>query len=112
MKPQELTMNSEAMVGSLTNIDAALNMTINEMMEQDLSEGTVTLKVKIVLKKAVAPDGEIIWQPKISSKTTAKYGRGFDLTEKAKPGLFAFRNREGKLLIGSNQISMDDLETA
>ena len=36
MKPQELTMNSEAMVGSLTNMDAALNITLGEMMEQDL----------------------------------------------------------------------------
>jgi len=112
MKPQALTMDSEIMEDSRTNLSSALNITLGEMMEQDLSEGTVTLKVKIVLKKAVAPDGEIIWQPKISSKTTAKYGSGFDLTAAAKPGLFAFRNREGKLLIGSNQISMDDLETA
>ena len=112
MKPQSLTMDSEIMAGAKANMDTALQDAIAEMMELDLNEGTVTLKVNILIEKKIAEDGEIIRKPKIASKVSAKYGSKFDLKTDAAPGLVLYKNRDGEILIVSNQISIDDLETA
>ena len=109
MKPQELTINGELFDETRNNLDTAMKILINRMISTGIKKGAVSLKVGIELKEIINDSGEVIRMPDIS------YSVGMGMTEKdtmkgnIQRGLMLKRAACGKLLIGSEQISMDEI---
>lgn len=109
MKPQELTINGELFEETRNNPDMAMKILINRMISTGIKKGAVSLKVGIELKEIINDSGEVIRMPDIS------YSVGMGMTEKdtlkgnLQRGLIMKRSPCGKLMVYTEQISMDEL---
>lgn len=109
MKAQELTINGELFEETRNNLDAAMIILVNRMISTRINKGTVSLKIGIEIKDIINDDGEVIRMPEIS------YNIGMGMTEKdsmkgnLQRGLIMRRSPCGKLMVGTDQISMDEL---
>lgn len=109
MKPQELTINGELFDETRNNLDMAMKILINRMISTGIKKGAVSLKVGIELKEIINDSGEVIRMPDIS------YSVGMGMTEKdtlkgyLQRGLIMKRSPCGKLMVSTEQISMDEL---
>lgn len=109
MKPQTLTINGELFEEFRNNLDASMLILINRMISTKISKGTVSAKIGIELKEYANDDGEICRTPDIT------YSIGMSMSEKdsikgnLQRGLYLRRAPTGRLLIGTDQISMDEL---
>lgn len=109
MKPQELTIGGELFNEFRNNFDIGMRILINRMISTRISKGTVSAKVSIELKECVNDAGEIVRMPEIN------YSIGMGMSEKdsmkgnMQRGLIMKNNGNGKLLIGSSQIDIDEL---
>lgn len=109
MKTQELTINGEMFEELRTNIDVAMKILINRMIATKISKGTVSTRISITMKEFIDDNGEVIRMPEID------YNIGMGMSEKdsmkgnMQRGLVLRRGSGGSLLIGSQQISMDEL---
>lgn len=109
MKPQELTINGELFEETRNNLDMAMKILINRMISTGIKKGAVSLKVGIELKEIINDSGEVIRMPDIS------YSVGMGMTEKdtlkgnLQRGLIMKRSPCGKLMVSTEQISMDEL---
>ena len=109
MKPQELTINGELFDETRNNLDMAMKILINRMISTGIKKGAVSLKVGIELKEIINDSGEVIRMPDIS------YSVGMGMTEKdtlkgnLQRGLIMKRSQCGKLMVSTEQISMDEL---
>ena len=108
MKPHELDINSPVYAGVLEMLGHEINSVITDLVKKDLSEGAVTLKIKIGIMKSPDEDGvlhnTVVFDPKLKSNI----GRSRD----EKLGVGGGRieiDKDGKIIIGTNQISMDEL---
>lgn len=109
MKPQELTINGELFEETRNNLDMAMKILINRMISTGIKKGAVSLKVGIELKEIINDSGEVIRMPDIS------YSVGMGMTEKdtlkgnLQRGLIMKRTPCGRLMVSTEQISMDEL---
>ena len=109
MKPQELSINGELFDETRNNLDTAMKILINRMISTGIKKGAVSLKVGIELKEIINDSGEVIRMPDIS------YSVGMGMTEKdtlkgnLQRGLIMKRSPCGRLMVSTEQISMDEL---
>ena len=108
MKPQELTINGELFEEFRQNFDASMMILVNRMISTRITKGAVNAKIGIEIKEFVDDNGEIVRMPEIN------YNIGMGMTEKEtmkgsmRRGLF-LKRASGKLIVASEQISMDDV---
>lgn len=109
MKPQELSINGELFDETRDNLDMAMKILLNRMISTGIKKGAVSLKVGIELKEIINDNGEVIRMPDIS------YSVGMGMTEKdtlkgnLQRGLIMKRSACGRLMVSTDQISMDEL---
>lgn len=109
MTPQELTINGKLFDEFRNNIDAAMLILINRMISTRINKGTISAKIGIEIKEYANDNGEIVRTPDIS------YSIGMGMSEKdsikgnLQRGLYLRRGSTGRLLIGTDQISMDEI---
>ena len=109
MKTQELTIKGELFDEFNNNVDSAMKLLINRMISTRINKGAVSAKIGIEIKEYIDDNGEVVRMPEIS------YSIGMGMSEKdtlkgnIQRGLMLKRAACGKLLIGSDQISMDEI---
>ena len=109
MKTQELTINGELFEEFRNNFDTAMKILINRMITTRIGKGTVNAKITINMKEFVDDNGEIVRMPEMD------FGIGMGMSEKdsmkgnLRRGLIMKRNAGGRLLVGTDQISMYEL---
>ena len=109
MKTQELTINGEMFDEMRNNLDVAMKILINRMIATRIGKGTVSAKIAITMKEFIDDNGEIVRMPEID------YSIGMGMSEKdsmkgnMQRGLILQRGPTGRLTIGSQQVSMDEL---
>lgn len=108
MAPHELSIDSPVFAGALLMLGDKINDTIKDLIKKDLSIGQVNLKIKIGIMQAPDEDGvfhnTVIFEPKVT--------RRIESSEEEKCGGSGGRieiNKDGQIIIGTNQISMDEL---
>lgn len=109
MKPQELTINGELFEEFRNNFDTAMMILINRMITTRIGKGTVNAKITINMKEFIDDNGEVVRMPEMD------FGIGMGMSEKDSMkgnlhrGLILKRGATGRLLVGTEQISMDEL---
>lgn len=109
MKSQELVIEGELFDEFRGNLNAAMRILINRMIGTKIMKGAVSAKIGIEIKEFVDDNGEIVRMPEIN------YSIGMGMSEKdsmkgnMQRGLILKRTSSGGLLVGSDQISMDEL---
>lgn len=109
MKPQELTINGELFDEFRNNFDMAMKILINRMITTRIGKGTVNAKITINMKEFIDDSGEVVRMPEMD------FGIGMGMSEKdsmkgnLQRGLILRRRASGGLLVGTDQISMDEL---
>ncbi|MBO7709583.1 MAG: hypothetical protein J6S83_03885 [Lachnospiraceae bacterium] len=108
MKPQELTIEGELFEDFRNNFDVAMKILINRMIVTRIGKGTVSAKITINMKEFIDDSGEVVRMPEMDFTI----GMGMSETDKMKgnlhKGLILKRRPTGGLLIGTDQISMDE----
>ncbi len=110
MKAQELTIDSEVFKDTKFIFDDAISHLLRNMIRKDLSEGKLTLTVKITSANIInqetgASEQRMIFEPKINIKIGEKADAKCPITG----GLLAEIDKNGNVLVGSNQIDIDEL---
>ena len=109
MKSQELVIEGELFDEFRGNLNAEMRILINRMIGTKIMKGAVSAKIGIEIKEFVDDNGEIVRMPEIN------YSIGMGMSEKdsmkgnMQRGLILKRTSSGGLLVGSDQISMDEL---
>lgn len=109
MKTQELTINGELFEEFRNNADMAMKILVNRMISTRINKGTVSMKIGIEMKEFIDDNGEMVRMPDIS------YSIGMGMSEKdtlkgnLQRGLMLKRGLNGVLMVGTDQISMDEL---
>ena len=109
MKPQELTINGDLFEEFRNNFDMAMKILINRMITTRIGKGTVTAKITINMKEFIDDNGELVRMPEMD------FGIGMGMSEKDSMkgnlhrGLILKRRAGGGLLIGTDQVTMDEL---
>ena len=109
MKPQELNIESEIFADLRKKFDIAINAVIRNLISKSMGEGTLTAKIKVKLDKHVTSDGEIIWSPVFEPKINIKIGAKGDIECEKAEGLMLKESSDGRHVIGTSQVSMDEL---
>jgi hypothetical protein len=108
MKPQELTINGELFEEFRNNLDVTMKILLNRMIVTRISKGTVSAKITINMKEFIDENGEVVRMPEMD------FGIGMGMSEKdsmkgnIRRGLIMRRGSTGRLLVGTDQISMDE----
>ena len=109
MKPHVLTMDSEALADFREKMDQCLALLVCRMKERKLTEGTLTGKVKVTIREAPDMLGQLHTmmelEPEVSLNMSAK---GKVECEK-QAGMFMQLDEEGRPVIGSCQVDIDEL---
>lgn len=109
MKPQELTINGELFEEFRNNFDIAMKILVNRMITTRIGKGTVNAKITINMKEFIDDNGEVVRMPEMD------FGIGMGMSEKDSMkgnlhrGLILKRCANGRLLIGTEQVSMNEL---
>lgn len=110
MKPQSLDLESEVFDEFRANLDAAIRMTVAQLVQKDLTAGTINTKIDIAIKKEADEEtGEIIYIPTIEPDVKIKFGAKGGLKCKRATGFLMKQKQDGTFLIGSKQIEIDEL---
>lgn len=111
MNPQKLGLYCEALDEFRTKMDLALGAAARNLMEKRLIEGSVSAKIKIIIKERVNDEtGEITHLIELEPDVIIKIG-GKGKLECAKMTRFILQeDKNGEMVIASQQISMDDIQ--
>lgn len=109
MKPQALTINSEALADFTDNFNGAMATLVREMQTRRLNEGTITAKVDIQIQNVPNEDGEIVRMMNIIPAVDIKMGAKAKVECQKKVGLFVQMNEQGIPVVGSCQMDIDEL---
>ena len=111
MKPQRINIESEALEEFRQSLNAALEIVTCQLMRKRLHEGTVSAKVKISLEERQDDKtGEIYYTMELEPKVTMKIGASDNMGCGKKAGIIMQPDRDGRPMIASQQITMDELE--
>ena len=108
MKQHELNLDSNVFDRLRYRLSNEISETVREMMEKDLSEGTVTAKIKVGVIQAADENGEVHRTVVFEPKVTSKIGKTSEEKVGATGGRLTIAEN-GDLLIGNEQVSMDEL---
>ena len=108
MKAHELDLDSIVFAEMKAQLNGLIAHTVRQMKEKGLSEGQVSAKIKIGMMRTVDENGEVhttaIFEPKVASKIVS--------SAEDKCGATGGRitiGEDGQVLVGSEQITMDEL---
>ena len=111
MKPQRMNLESEALEEFRASLSAALEIVTCQLVRKGMHEGTVNAKVKINLEqRADDKTGEIYYSMELEPKVTMKIGASDDMGCGKRVGIIMQEDGNGRPMIASEQISMDELE--
>ena len=109
MKASVLNLSCEALAEFRQNIDNTLALAVNRMKEKQIRQATVTGKINILLKQTPDANGVILnmmeLEPEVSLNLTAKA----KIQCSKENGLFVRMDEEGRPIVGSFQIDIDEL---
>ena len=109
MKPQTLTINSEALQDYLQTQVSMMNLCICNLAEKKLVSGTVTAKIKIALiEQKDEKTGEIYYRLEMEPKVDVKVGGSASVKCGVQSDLFMKRNEQGMPVVASTQIDMEE----
>ena len=110
MKPQTLNLNSEALNSFRNNFDFALAHMLRQMQEKGLQSGTITGKLKIEMDQYADEHGIMHRQLEIAPDVSIKLGYSASMGGDKVRDLELKWNMDKDPIVGTNQISMDELE--
>lgn len=108
MKQHELDIDSLVFTELRNRLSMTIQDAVKQMKVKNLSEETVTAKIKISVLSSIDENGEIHSSAIFEPKVTAKIGR----SEEEKCGATGGRvtiGDDGEVLIGSEQVTMDEV---
>ena len=108
MKIHELDFDSPVFTKLKAMLSMHITNTVKRMDSKNLSEGTVSAKIKISLMQTVDENGEIHSTALFEPKVTAKVGDSSEDKCGATGGRIVVQ-ADGSVLIGSEQVTMDEL---
>ena len=109
MKPQRLSIESEALEEFRQRLSAALEIVTCQMVRMDMMEGVVSAKIKIRLEAKIdEKTGELYHLMELEPSVGMKIGAS-DKMEVGKTGCIMKVDAEGRPVIASNQIGMDEI---
>lgn len=109
MKPQRLNIESEALEEFRQSLNAALEIVTCQLIRRKLQKGTVSAKVAITIhERADDKTGEVYYQMELEPNVHMKIGASDSLKCGTKAAIMK-QDAEGRPLIASEQISMDEL---
>ena len=110
MKPTELSIGTEIFADMRTKMDVALNAVISNLISKDMGSGKVTAKINITLnKKTDEETGEIYYEPVFEPIVNVSIGAKGKLECSAPVGLILKKSKCGRNVVGTNQITFEDL---
>lgn len=111
MKPQKFGLYCEALDEFRTKMDLALGTAARNLMEKRLIEGSVSAKIKIIIKERVNDKtGEITHLIELEPDANIKIGGKGKLECAKMAGFILQEDKNGEMVIASQQISMDDIQ--
>ena len=109
MKPQELSLQCEALEEFVMNLDEALKITAKAMMRKKMQCGTVNAKIDIVIQEVTNTDGEVFKILSIKPGVSMKIGSKEKMELAERNGLYVKQDENGVPIVGSSQVSIDEL---
>ena len=109
MKAQVLNLGSESLVEFREKLDAALAVAVNRMKEKWLMQASVTGKIKITLEEQTDSQGEIHTLMKLEPEVNVNMSTKGKVQCGTQSGLFVQLDEEGRPVIGSCQVDIDEL---
>lgn len=109
MKPQELTIEGELFEDFRNNFDVAMKLLINRMIKTRISKGTVTSRITINMKELIEDGGEVVRMPEIDFGISMSMSEKDSMKGNMRRGLILRQGPSYELLVGTDQISMDEL---
>ena len=109
MKPQELNIESEIFDDLREKFDLTINAMMRNLIAKSMREGTLTVKIKVKLDEITTTDGEIQYMPAFEPKINMKIGAKGDIELEKIAGMLMKESGDGRHVIGSSQVSMDEL---
>ena len=109
MKPQRLNIESEALEEFRQSLNAALEIVTCQLIRRKLQKGTVSAKVAITIhERADDRTGKVYYQMELEPNVNMKIGASDSLKCGTKAAIMK-QDAEGRPLIASEQIGMDEL---
>lgn len=109
MKAQPLNLNSEIFDDFRENLNLAINAVMKNLISKNMQGGGIAAKINIELKQKITEDGEVLYMPEIEPTVSLKIGAKGKLECKKQTGFLMKADDEDGFVIGSEQISMDEL---
>lgn len=110
MKAQELNIDCEVFDDFREKLTGAINLVLDQLIAKGLSGGSVNAKIDIAIRQDTDTDtGEIIRMPEFEPKITMKIGAKGTVKCIKQEGMILKKALCGRNIVGSNQISMDEL---
>ena len=108
MKPQIFKLDAEILEEFRQKMDAALESVLRIMIEKEMADGCVTGKIDLeMMKKTNQETGEIYYDVELVPNVNMKIGVGGKI-ECEKKQVLAKTDRNRRVVVASNQISMDE----
>lgn len=108
MTQHELDIDSIVFAAMRNTFNREINDTLRDMKAKHLSEGSVSVKIKIGLIETVDENGEYHSSAIFEPKVTSKIGRSCEQKVGATGGRIQIGD-DGEILIGSEQVTMDEV---
>ena len=109
MKAQELNLESEIFKDFREKMNIGIRAMMANLIGKKLEKGSVTAKLTIELREHVTEDGELMYMPKIEPTVSLKMGAKGTLDCEKQAGFLMKSDGSGGYVIGTSQISMDEL---
>lgn len=108
MKPQQMDLNCELFDDFRQALDNAIRIVLDRMIEKGLDSGSITGKLDITLRTSVSEAGEVMYLPEIEPKVAMTVGTKAKIDCTKQMGFLA-KLSEGGVVVGTDQVTMDEL---
>lgn len=108
MKAHELNLDSIVFAEMTAKLNEAIQRTVRVMRDKGLTEGTVSAKIKIGVMEYVDQNGEFSTTAIFEPKVTTKVGSSAEEKCGGTGGKITI-SKDGDVLIGSEQVTMDEV---
>ena len=113
MKPQELTITSEVFEDLRNKLNAAINITVNRLLDKGLSNGNVSAKIDILIRESTNKEtGEVTIMPEFEPSVSMKIEAKGKMDCQKVGGMILRQGQSGRIYVATNQISMNELMAA
>ena len=108
MKAHELDIDSIVFAEMRMKLNNMIDETVRTMKSKGLSEGAVSVKIKIGMMECTDENGEVYTTAIFEPKVTSKFGSSAEDKCGGTGGRITVRS-DGQVLIGSEQVTMDEI---